>query len=110
MEDEADAINDPLMKGARKKRAELEAWKEAQKSNTHLAAIERNTKEALDFSKVALGGGELARLGVTAVESRGIRGGGRGQGRVAGIAQAIHSAINESVSEALGAHARRSMG
>ncbi|MCO5297776.1 MAG: hypothetical protein M9921_13055 [Fimbriimonadaceae bacterium] len=64
------------------------------KANAHLERMEVNTKQAVDLQRIALGGGELGRMGVTPIELNHINGGGGGvSGGVQNIARAIHEAM-----------------
>jgi len=69
-------------------------------SNRYLRGIHENTGKMVDLRKFALGGGDAARTGVTAVERNAMRGGGGSQGGgVSGIAKAIEAAMEGAFAE-----------
>lgn len=71
---------------------------DAIKNTEHLAAIEKNTRQLVEAQRIILGGGELGRLGVTAVDvfGKGASGSRYGSGSVGHrLTSAIYDAFDE---------------
>jgi hypothetical protein len=85
---------DPELKGGRKA-----AQDTLQQQTNFLAGIESNTRQMVDIQRMILGGGNLAAMGVTAVELSDMRAGGgsRAEGMILGGMRMMLMEMNSSL-------------
>ena len=85
---------DPALKGGQ------EAAKQTVNQQTqYLAGIESNTRQMVDIQRMILGGGNMAAMGVTAVELSDMRAGGgsRAEGMILGGMRMMLMEMNSSL-------------